>query len=144
MLFVFTFLVCFSMVYKSAYKCTVISFKMLLEMFPLIYYYYNYFGFLFDLYKYYIFCIKVKKYCDVTSQCKPAPRKHSKPYSYRWPFRFLTLCKSSDTHRLVDSHYMQQSVIRQLESQIQKAAQPQFVYGETQKATQDFDTLTKL
>lgn len=48
------------MVYKSAYKCTVISFKMLLEMFPLIYYYYNYFGFLFDLYKYYIFCIKVK------------------------------------------------------------------------------------
>lgn len=57
------------MVYKSAYKCTVISFKMLLEMVPLIYYYYNYyFGFVFDLYKY-IFCIK-KEYCDVTSQCK--------------------------------------------------------------------------
>lgn len=33
---------------------------MLLEMFPLIYYNY-YFGFVFDLYKYYIFCIKVKK-----------------------------------------------------------------------------------
>lgn len=57
MLFVFTFFSLFFMVYKSAYKCTVISFKMLLEMFPLIYYYY-YFGFVFDLYKYYIFCIK--------------------------------------------------------------------------------------
>lgn len=53
------------MVYKSAYKCTVISFKMLLEMFPLIYSF-----FLYSIYILYIFCIKVKKkyfYCDFTS-----------------------------------------------------------------------------
>lgn len=54
------------MVYKSAYKCTVISFKMLLEMFSLIYSFFV----LYSIYIYYIyFVLKLKKYfyCDFTS-----------------------------------------------------------------------------
>lgn len=64
---VFTFLVLFLWFTKVRTKCTVISFKMLLEMFPLIY---SFFCFIFNIYIIYIFCIKVKKkyfYCDFTS-----------------------------------------------------------------------------
>lgn len=56
-LFVFFFLVLFFKVYKSANKCTVVFlfgfvFKMLLEMFPLIYYF-------FVLYSIYIYILNI-------------------------------------------------------------------------------------
>lgn len=79
------------MVYKKCVQaCAVVSFKLLLEMFPLIY---NFFCFIFEnLYK--IFCIELKSknkyfYCDDT--CYLFSRDKGKKWDYflfplQWPF----------------------------------------------------------
>lgn len=81
------------MVYKSAYKCTVISFKTLLEMFPLIY---SFFFVLYSIYILYIFCIKVKKkyfYCDFTSWVYlftgDKINMTCSLFPHRWPFSLI-------------------------------------------------------
>lgn len=71
------------MVYKSAYKVhESFSFKMLLEMFPLIYIFFV----LYSIYILYIFCIKVKHfYCYSMWVYLSTGDERDSWFPHRWP-----------------------------------------------------------